>query len=63
MNNRTIVVFGAGATKACGGPLTNEILPDALASRRHLARQDHIDLLETFLVENFNLPEIGRAHV
>ncbi len=56
MNNRTIVVFGAGATKACGGPLTNEILPDALASRRHLARQDHIDLLETFLVENFNLP-------
>ncbi len=28
MNNRTVVVFGAGATKACGGPLTNEILPD-----------------------------------
>jgi hypothetical protein len=25
----TIVLFGAGATKACGGPLTNEIIPQA----------------------------------
>jgi hypothetical protein len=36
---RTVVVFGAGATKACGGPLTDEILPDALALRNTLERE------------------------
>ena len=32
MNEKTVVVLGAGATKACGGPLTNEILPGAFGS-------------------------------
>ena len=27
MRTETVLIFGAGATKACGGPLTNEILP------------------------------------
>jgi hypothetical protein len=53
--------LGAGATKACGGPLTNEILPDAFASRDKLGRADHIDRLEAFLVENFNLREGERT--
>ena len=30
--DRKVFVFGAGATKECGGPLTNEILPSAFAS-------------------------------
>jgi hypothetical protein len=55
----TVIIFGAGATKACGGPLTNEILPDVFASRTELARADHIDRLEEFLVKNFHLPMRG----
>jgi hypothetical protein len=27
MAEKPIIILGAGATKACGGPLTNEILP------------------------------------
>src|SRR5690242_3759308 len=56
---RIVVIFGAGATKACGGPLTNEILPDVFASRAQLARPDHLERLEQFLVENFHLPKQG----
>lgn len=56
----TVVVFGAGATKACGGPLTNEILPDLLAERRRLEREQYLELVERFLVENFNLPRAGQ---
>jgi hypothetical protein len=28
----TVLFLGAGATKSCGGPLTNEILPQFLAA-------------------------------
>ena len=56
MPGSTVVVFGAGATKACGGPLSNEILPDALDLRDAFERKDFIDLAEEFLVQNFNLP-------
>jgi hypothetical protein len=52
----TVVIFGAGATKACNGPLTNEILPDAFAVRHAFTRQDNLDLLAEFLVANFGLP-------
>src|SRR5262245_50910197 len=57
--DRIVVIFGAGATKACGGPLTNEILPDVFASRAQLARRDHVERLEQFLVDNFHLPKRG----
>ena len=30
MSSKPVVILGAGATKACGGPLTDEILPAAL---------------------------------
>jgi len=55
----TIVIFGAGATKACGGPLTNEILPQAfeLGVRPDIEREDYINLQEQFLIENFHLPQ------
>ncbi len=61
--DKTVVIFGAGATKACGGPLTNEILPDVFTSRAHLARKDHLTLLEQFLVENFHLPARGARNL
>jgi hypothetical protein len=30
MEEKPIIILGAGATKACGGPLTDDILPAAL---------------------------------
>ena len=64
---KVVVVFGAGATKACGGPLTNEILPHAYdpairqAMERDgykdvIQREGYADLLDEFLVNNFNVP-------
>ena len=48
MASDTIVLFGAGATKACGGPLTNEILPEAFQPvvRPEIEREYYIDLLD-----------------
>lgn len=58
MPSNTVVLFGAGATKACGGPLTNEILPQAFepSVRNEIEREDYLDLLDEFLIENFYLP-------
>ena len=60
MPSNTVIVFGAGATKACGGPLTNEILPQAFEPtvRSEIEREYYIDLLDQFLVENFHLPKV-----
>jgi hypothetical protein len=56
----TVVIFGAGATKACGGPLTNEILPRAFKLRgdpnSKVGREGFLRTLEEFLVDNFHLP-------
>ena len=57
---RTVVVFGAGATAACGGPLTNDVLPLALELRKQFERPTYLKLVEDFLVENFNLPKTKR---
>lgn len=56
MVGNTVVIFGAGATKACGGPLTNEILPEVFELRQDLEREGYLARLEEFLVENFHLP-------
>jgi hypothetical protein len=54
MRDTTVIVFGAGATKDCGGPLTNEILHDALASDPTLIQQqDAIALLRQFFDDRF----------
>lgn len=53
----TVVVFGAGATKACGGPMTNEILLDVFRSRPDIEHKQHLDRLDEFLVENFHVPQ------
>jgi len=56
--DRTALILGAGATKACGGPLTNEILPEAFkpAVRAKMRRENYDTLLNRFLVENFHVP-------
>ena len=58
MSSNTVVIYGAGATFACGGPLTNQILPQAFEPevRQIIEREYYIDLLDEFLIENFHLP-------
>lgn len=48
----TVVVLGAGATKACGGPLTTEILPGAL---EHFRGSKAANLVAEFLVDQFGI--------
>jgi len=58
MASNTVIVFGAGATKACGGPLTNEILPEAFQPhvRCAIEREGFTPLLDRFLIEVFHVP-------
>jgi hypothetical protein len=64
MPETPVIVLGAGATKACGGPLTDEILPAALNGRmahddaRTLVedREELVALTRAFLGEAFNVP-------
>ncbi|MFN7919294.1 MAG: hypothetical protein U0Q16_04310 [Bryobacteraceae bacterium] len=59
---RPVVVFGAGATKDCGGPLTDEILLHGLQGFRSVPRphayerEDFFGTVEHFLTESFHLP-------
>jgi hypothetical protein len=61
-----VVIFGAGASKACGGPLTDEILPHAFQafhSRQRPGsydREEYFDIVEKFLCEQFALPKAPR---
>ncbi|HYC93639.1 MAG TPA: hypothetical protein VEO54_30825 [Thermoanaerobaculia bacterium] len=52
-----VVLFGAGATKACGGPLTNEILPHAFDPEFKPKPHPFLDHLDQFLVDEFHLPK------
>src|SRR5947209_3524278 len=51
-----VLILGAGATKACGGPLTNEILPDADQAVQNIEREGYLALLDCFLEQVFRLP-------
>ncbi len=46
MATNTVILFGAGATKVCVCPLTNEILPEAfqLGVRPDIEREGYIAL-------------------
>lgn len=58
-----VIIFGAGATKACGGPLTAEILPDAFRMRTEIEREGYLELVDEFLSRVFHVPaEIERRH-
>lgn len=56
MPKNPVVIFGAGATKACGGPLTGEILPEIFGHKDEIEREGFIELLEEFLIKSFYLP-------
>lgn len=55
MPDETVVVLGAGATKACGGPLTNEILPWAFEHQNEIEREGYLDLVRRFIVDLFEV--------
>lgn len=54
----TVVFLGAGATKACGGPLTSEILPNIVRGWHSAGAPpppDRLGLLEEFLRTQFHV--------
>lgn len=56
--DETVVVLGAGATAACGGPTTDALLYESC--RMQLKQESLIGFFEGFLQSNFNLP-VDRA--
>lgn len=64
VTERPVVILGAGATKACGGPLTDEILPAALNGEMTGDAQQHevqdreqlLGLSRQFLEQCFHVP-------
>ena len=53
MPENTVIIFGAGATKACGGPQQNEILRDAYAPELR-AKQNSVALRYRTLFGDFD---------
>jgi hypothetical protein len=51
----TVIFLGAGATKACGGPLTNEILPTILGNSPTYDPAGRLPTLHRFLEEQFHI--------
>ena len=51
-----VLVLGAGATKACDGPLTNDILIGADPLDPIIEREGYLALVENFLQNVFHLP-------
>jgi hypothetical protein len=64
MSEKPIVILGAGATAACGGPLTDQILPAALNGKMAhddqktlvADREELLGLTRQFLGDCFNVP-------
>ena len=52
----TVVILGAGATKACNGPLTNEILSEVFLNRADFPNAAALSELEQFLQQSFHVP-------
>jgi hypothetical protein len=50
------MVLGAGATKACNGPLTNDILLEADRAVSTIEREGYLALVDRFLEDVFHLP-------
>ena len=51
-----VLILGAGATKACKGPLTNDILFEADRAASSIEREGYLALLDGFLERVFHLP-------
>lgn len=56
MGNYPVLILGAGATKACNGPLTNDILVEADQAVPNIERENYLALLDRFLEDAFHLP-------
>lgn len=59
MNPNPVFIFGAGASVACGGPLTNEILYKAFCDetvKKKLVRPE-VSLVKECLIEHFHVPQ------
>lgn len=57
----TVIFLGAGATKACGGPLTNEILPKILSYTTSPDPGGHLQMLGRFLEDQFHITPTSAA--
>lgn len=60
---KTVLFLGAGASAACGGPLTNAILPEAIRlvhSDTSIDRSEFSTAVLGFLKDNFHLPAMAR---
>lgn len=60
MNDNPVFIFGAGASKACGGPLTDDILYNAFCVEevsKKLDRLDDVEKFKTCLTEHFHVPQ------
>ena len=53
--SETVVILGAGATKASGGPLTDEILRDVFVNKADFPDPAVLTDLEQFLHQNFHV--------
>src|SRR5438876_632428 len=53
--SKVVVLLGAGATKACGGPLTDEILPEALGGALDISKPELLAPLRAFLRDVFHI--------
>jgi hypothetical protein len=53
--SETVVVLGAGATKACRGPLTNEILREVFLNKTDFPNAARLAELERFLQQSFHV--------
>lgn len=58
---KPVFVLGAGATKDCGGPMTDEILPLAFGGLDPRDREDMVHKLGLFLRDYFRVPYQQRA--
>jgi hypothetical protein len=63
LTKRTAFVFGAGATRACGGPLTAEILPSAFGPdfRERMKKPELAEEFEQCLIRHFHVPPDPRG--
>src|SRR5690242_3006725 len=62
MEEIPVFIFGAGASKACGGPLTDEILSDAFSNEILHATLDptkDVEYVWKCLEEHFHVPRAG----
>jgi ferredoxin len=51
-----VLVLGAGATKACNGPMTNDILFEADQAFATIEREGYLALVDSFLTQVFRVP-------